>query len=59
MKKSAVEQSEVIICEECGEPIYTCDGCHEYFVPGSVCWCDEHGKHYCDDESCEPQEKLK
>ena len=47
MKKSAVEQSEVIICEECEVEIYTCDDCKDYFSPGEICWCDD-GKHYCD-----------
>jgi hypothetical protein len=60
VKKSAVEQSEILICEECGETVYTCE-CGEYFVPGSICWCDEYANgnvHLCDSCAEEKNERA-
>jgi hypothetical protein len=55
MKEAMVEQSEVLLCNECNEIIYTCDACKDYFVPEEVCMCGEDGKHYC--ETCGEEQK--
>jgi hypothetical protein len=56
MKEAMVEQSEVLLCNECEEIIYTCDGCKDYFVPDESCFCDEEtGKHFC--EECSESKK--
>jgi len=51
MIKTSCEQSSYLICDNCGEDIYTCDGCKNYFIPGGTVFCNEQEKHYC--ESCE------
>jgi hypothetical protein len=49
MIKTAAEQSEIVVCEDCGETIYQCDSCKEYLIPRMVIYCDEKGKHFCED----------
>lgn len=55
MNKSEVERSESLVCGECKEGVYVCDGCKEYFMPEHICYCDGH-RHYC--ESCKKKENI-
>jgi hypothetical protein len=47
MVKTTAEQSEKVGCENCGNIIYQCDSCQEYFTPGDEIYCDEKGDHFC------------
>lgn len=53
--ETEAEQSEVVLCENCKDTIYQCDGCKEYLIPGMKIYCDEDTKHYCEDCGKEQQ----
>jgi hypothetical protein len=50
-EKGTAIAHKVFTCslDDCGEPIYTCDGCNAYFYEDESVYCMRGGKngHYC------------
>lgn len=51
MIKTTVEVELTLLCGECGEQVYTCDSCQDYFEAeiGEIVYCGVHTgeNHYC------------
>jgi len=51
----SIAEKNGLICGRCGEPIYTCDGCRNYFNPGDIIDC-QMDYHYC--QSCSEDKAI-
>jgi len=53
MVQTTAIETRALRCDRCGEMVYTCDGCKNYFERGQTIDC-QMDYHYC--ESCEDKE---
>lgn len=52
MKKAFAESSSELECSNCGNDIYTCDGCDDYFDDTEEIYCDEEFHYH---PNCKPE----
>ena len=56
MVKTTAIETRAVRCDRCGEIIYTCDRCKDYFSAGNVIDC-QMDYHYC--RSCWEDKEVK
>ena len=56
--KAVAQATSELECSECGDDVYQCDSCQDYFEDEEDIYCDEEvGDHYC--ELCKENKKRR